>query len=191
MKKSIILLFSLFICCGTQESINGTYINSKEKYETLIINNDLSYKRIKNLGMVIEEQTGFLYEVKTNKYLILDSVISKKPLKFDIIEKDSLNLKNEIVLDFFDKDGYEISYIELNIIKNNDTTKHIAISNKIILNTLIDNEAIIYINMLGYWPINYLPKKSNSNYFKITMFESPFCHFCNDSVLYFNNDTVK
>jgi hypothetical protein len=45
--------------------------------------------------------------------------------------------------------------------------------------------------MLGYWPINYLPKKSNSNYFKITMFESPFCHFCNDSVLYFNNDTVN
>ena len=40
--------------------------------------------------MVIDEQTGFLYEVKNSKYLIVDSVISRKPLKFDIIEKDSL-----------------------------------------------------------------------------------------------------
>jgi len=190
MKKSIILLFFLSLSCVTNESISGNYINRKEKYETLIINKDLSYARTIDMGMIKFTENGFLQKINLKNYLITDSIISRKPIKYEIIEKDSLNLKNETVFDFFDNDGFEISYIELNIIKNNDTTKHFANSNKIILHHLLDNEAIIYINMLGNWPINYIPKNSNSNYFKITMFESPFCHFCNDSVLYFNNDTV-
>ena len=191
MKKSIILFFSIFICCGPQETINGTYINSKEKYETLIINNDLSYKRINNLGMVIDEQTGFLYEVKNSKYLIVDSVISRKPLKFDIIEKDSLNLRNETVFDFFDIDDYPISYIELNLIKQRDTIKSSVYSNRIVLSNDFVKDSEIYIYMFGYWPINYLPKNSESNYFKITMYESPFNHYYDNSFIkFFEFDTI-
>ena len=191
MKKSIILLFFLSLSCVTNESISGNYINRKEKYETLIINKDLSYARTIDMGMIKFTENGFLQKINLKNYLITDSIISRKPIKYEIIEKDSLNLKNETVFDFFDIDDYPISYIELNLIKQRDTVKSSVHSNRIVLSNDLVKDSEIYIYMLGYWPINYLPKNSESNYFKITMYESPFNHYYDNSFIkFFEFDTI-
>lgn len=187
----MLLLLFVIINCKPTDSIIGVYINDNEKYETLIIKSDSSYYRKIKMGMIEFKETGALIKLNKNSYLISDSIILNKPKKFEVIEKDSINLKNEIIFEFKDFDGYPIQYIELNLIKQKDTLKVNANSHKIIMKDYDLQNSEIYIYMLGYWPIKHRLKNKKSNYLEFIMYESTFNHFYDNTFIkYFENDTI-